>query len=342
MLLKQDELVLAIKEMITRHPGQRLPSERSLAVNLGVSRARIRQVLDRLESEQLVTRQRGSGNYAVDLRKDRLTTVGILVDRQLKLGNDPFYSMLLEQLQSALQHEGIRSVIERIDKNTKLPEEEDALIIMGMAGNEVISTQRLGGPPILGIFLDAKPQPGSQVSILQVDNFDAGYQAAKYLYSLGVKSFCFVGPNHIPASRDRYLGAKRFCEEQGHDLEHFPCRMNYTGGLSAGQEILKNDQITTKRGLITANDWTAIGLHSAMIAFGKELRDQHVLVSFDGLPITNDPNLAIHTMAIPLRSIIQDSVAELQRYLDQPTASGRVLNYRLEWSTDMKHRLAFN
>ena len=162
MLLKQDELVLAIKEMITRHPGQRLPSERSLAVNLGVSRARIRQVLDRLESEQLVTRQRGSGNYAVDLRKDRLTTVGILVDRQLKLGNDPFYSMLLEQLQGALQHEGIRSVIERIDKNTKLPEEEDALIIMGMAGNEVISTQRLGGPPILGIFLDAKPQPGSR------------------------------------------------------------------------------------------------------------------------------------------------------------------------------------
>jgi DNA-binding LacI/PurR family transcriptional regulator len=79
-----------------------------------------------------------------------------------------------------------------------------------------------------------------------------------------------------------------------------------------------------------------------MIAFGKELRDQHVLVSFDGLPITNDPNLAIHTMAIPLRSIIQDSVTELQRHLDQPSASGRVLNYRLEWSTDMKHRLAFN
>ncbi|MEL0219122.1 MAG: GntR family transcriptional regulator [Deltaproteobacteria bacterium] len=176
-MLKQDELVLAIKEMITRHPGQRLPSERSLAVNLGVSRARIRQVLDRLESEQLVTRQRGSGNYAVDLRKDRLTTVGILVDRQLKLGNDPFYSMLLEQLQGALQHEGIRSVIERIDDDSKLPEGEDALIIMGMAGNRVIETQN-ENLPILGIFLDAKPSPGTQVSILQVDNLDAGYQAA--------------------------------------------------------------------------------------------------------------------------------------------------------------------
>jgi hypothetical protein len=63
-------------------------------------------------------------------------------------------------------------------------------------------------------------------------------------------------------------------------------------------------------------------------------------VSFDGLPITNDPNLAIHTMAIPLRSIIQDSVAELQRYLDQPSASGRVLSYQLEWSADMTHWLA--
>jgi len=341
VLLKQDELVLAIKEMITRHPGQRLPSERSLAVNLGVSRARIRQVLDRLESEQLVTRQRGSGNYAVDLRKDRLTTVGILVDRQLKLGNDPFYSMLLEQLQGALQHEGIRSVIERIDDDSKLPEGEDALIIMGMAGNRVIETQN-ESLPILGIFLDAKPNPGTQVSILQVDNLDAGYQAADYLYSLGVTSFCFVGPNHIPASRDRFLGAKNFCEEQGQQLEHFPCRMNYTGGLSAGQEILQSDLGGSKRGLITANDWTAIGLHSSMISFGKELRERYVIVSFDGLPITNDPNLEIHTMTIPLRSIVQDSVMELQRYLDQPSASGRVLNYRLEWSAEMKQRLAFN
>ncbi len=342
MLVKQDELFLTIKELITRNPGQRLPSERSLAVNLGVSRARIRQVLDRLENEQLVTRQRGSGNYAIDPLKDRLTTVGILVDRQLKLGNDPFYSMLLEQLQGALQHEGIRSVIARTDKDLLVPDGEDALIIMGMAGNEIIAAQRYGSPPILGILLDTKPPLGTRVSILQVDNFDAGYQAANYLFSMGVTSICFVGPDHIPASRDRYLGAKSFCEEQGEKLTHFPCRMNYTGGLNAGREICKQNQAGVKQGLIAANDWTAIGLHGSMIAQGQEFREQHLLVSFDGLPITNDPSLEIHTMAIPIRSIVDDSVAELQRYIDNPTATGRVLCYRLEWSTEMKHRLAFD
>ena len=105
---------------------------------------------------------------------------------------------------------------------------------------------------------------------------------------------------------------------------------------------MQSDLGGSKRGLITANDWTAIGLHSSMISFGKELRERYVIVSFDGLPITNDPNLEIHTMTIPLRSIVQDSVMELQRYLDQPSASGRVLNYRLEWSAEMKQRLAFN
>ena len=74
---------------------------------------------------------------------------------------------------------------------------------MGMVGNRVIETQN-ENLPILDL---SGCQPTQVSSHILRDNLDAGYQAADYLYSLGV-TFRFVGPNHIPASRDRYLGAK--------------------------------------------------------------------------------------------------------------------------------------
>ncbi|MFC4009309.1 GntR family transcriptional regulator [Nonomuraea purpurea] len=44
-------------------PGDRLPSEPTLASQYGVSRMTVRQALDQLEAEHVVVRRRGSGTY---------------------------------------------------------------------------------------------------------------------------------------------------------------------------------------------------------------------------------------------------------------------------------------
>jgi len=44
-------------------PGERLPTERALAGQFGVSRAAVRRVLDRMEQEGLIYRRVGSGTY---------------------------------------------------------------------------------------------------------------------------------------------------------------------------------------------------------------------------------------------------------------------------------------
>lgn len=56
-------------------PGDRLPPERELATELGVSRATLRVALDQLEADRLIVRRQGSGTYVTEPRMSFDTAV---------------------------------------------------------------------------------------------------------------------------------------------------------------------------------------------------------------------------------------------------------------------------
>jgi len=82
-------------------------------------------------------------------------------------------------------------------------------------------------------------------------------------------------------------------------------------------------------GVVAGNDWLALGLHNGLMLRGRKVRERVEIVSFDGLPITSDPNLRIRSLSAPVDAMATDAVAELRRLSASPESRGRDILYSL-------------
>ena len=65
-----ETLIKRIAEGVWR-PGQALPSEQALAVQLGVSQGTVRKALDALAIDKVIDRRQGKGTYVAELTQER-------------------------------------------------------------------------------------------------------------------------------------------------------------------------------------------------------------------------------------------------------------------------------
>jgi GntR family transcriptional repressor for pyruvate dehydrogenase complex len=87
-------------------PGERLPPERRLAEELGVSRGSVREGLRRLIDLGIVEARRGSGTYVAPVDFDDLLEVRLRVE--------PYAALLAAQRRSPRQLKRLRRTLERL------------------------------------------------------------------------------------------------------------------------------------------------------------------------------------------------------------------------------------
>lgn len=327
MSIYPDQKYQELRQLVEQQAGQRLPGERELAGQLGIPRSGVRVLLEALEAEGLVRRQQGSGTYAVDRQAKRLKTVALLIDEELKLGDDPFFSLLVDYLQGHLQAEGIGCMIERISPRWQPRGGYEGAITLGQVGKVVLEKTQQGAQPLVCLLLDAHPRAGTPVSIFQLADREAGYAAAQRLFERGCNELFFAGKREIAAARERLAGAEEAANARGLTLRFLNCSLNYTAGLRLGQELAPG--LNTTPGLIAANDWLAIGLRAGLSSRSSEGLPDIQIASFDGLPITADTLLRIDSLVAPIQTIAADAVNELYRLLT--TAPGRIVHYPFHW-----------
>lgn len=322
--------VAAVRQLVQQMAGRRLPGERDLAAQLEISRPRLRGILAGLRAEGLIEQRPGSGTYAV-AAQGNLRRVALIIDGRLKLGDDPFFSHLVECLHHAVQVIGARCVVERAAVEMQhLPTLEDGALTLGLAGQTVIERLRPGDPPVVGLLLPPSSRPARRASVLTLDDREAGREAAQALMKDGCRTLLFVGRRDIPASRERLAGAEAAAQEKSVSVQFIDCHLNYAAGLALGCTLTLPEG---PAGIIATNDWLAVGLHAGLQRQDWARRRSIPLVSFDGLSLASDPALCIRSLAVPLETIAEDAVAELARLTRSPAALGRSVCYALHWNS---------
>ncbi|MBC8139195.1 MAG: GntR family transcriptional regulator [Fibrella sp.] len=316
--------------------GRKLPGERELALRLGVSRQQVRVLLDILESEEVVHRRQGSGTYAAEVKNADIQHVALVLDARLKLGNDPFFSLIMERLQLGLQAGGTHCVVERTDGTMRPRFLSDGIITLGTAGLESLAHLRPEDPPAVSLLAEEQYPHSFRgvVSLLLAEDQGAGYAAAVRAIEEGAKHLLFVGRHHLPASRARWEGVRAAVElsENGSIIaEMQDSAMNYGAGLAVARVIAERFATVADGSvvLIAANDWLAVGLRAGLSAAASPL-NLKTIYSFDGLTMASDPALNIRSLRIPLATFAEDALMELKRL--RRGGKGRVIRYALEWA----------
>ncbi len=328
-----DQTHEAIQRLARAIPGLKLPGERELAEKYEVSRQHIRRVLARLAAEGVIERRQGSGTYAALLKPETMRRIGLWIDKRLRLRDDPFFTLMIERILHACHDDNIRCTVERVDENHPPRAWEDGILTLGMAAATLLPRLSAQDPPAVGLFVDFALRPGSHISLLQMDDFGAGHNAAQWLASTGCSRLVFVGRMGLPVSDARLAGAREASTRLGIELDAIDARMNYPAGLTVGSDMKLSS--SEKIGVFCANDWLALGVHAGLSGRAST-RDRVVMAGVDGLPVVADPRVAVRSLRAPLETIASDALAELRRLSGFPPVGGRVVRYPLTWADESK------
>ena len=320
-----------VRRLVLQRAGQRLPSERELATELRISRPRLRSILAALRSEGLIEQRPGSGTYALAPDDEGLNRVAVLIDETLKLRDDPVRLPPIRMPPGQAAGRG-RPLHDRARRRGGVDlSSGDGAITLGLVGRRVVESLRPQDPPVVGLLLGPDVRPGGRASIFLLEDREAGANAARFAIEKGCRHVFFLGRTDIPASSERYDGVRSVLD--GIDdvvLTFMSTHLNYAAGLKLGMEWVP-PAVNGPVAIIVTNDWLAVGFRTGLRRHEVHQGPRQYIISFDGLPITADPALDIHSLVVPVQAIAQDAVMELRNLNRSPISVGRVVRYPLSW-----------
>ncbi|MDM8086223.1 FadR/GntR family transcriptional regulator [Cellulomonas cellasea] len=165
---RTDEVVDGIKKMILDgrlHPGDRLPVEKDLATELGVSRGSLREGVRALSILGVLDTRQGDGTYVTSLDPERLLApMGFVVDLHGQSGAESFHAVrrLLETEAAGLAAQHIdaaglaeaRAILDSAAAALREdPLDHERLLEMDIAFHRAIATA--AGNPVLAALVES-------------------------------------------------------------------------------------------------------------------------------------------------------------------------------------------
>lgn len=335
-----------VKDMIRQHieensldVGTRLPTERELATQFGVSRPTVTRALNDLVVEGLIVRKVGSGSYVAETRSsDKAKTLGLLVPG---LGRGEIFEPVCAKIAERAASEGLtlswggssidghhrnelvqiaeNFVSQRVDGVFFQPlelhpesEQTNAAVVKLLAAHNI---------PVVLLDADYLPFPQhSQLDLVGIDNIRAGFIATKHLIGRGAERIDFVvRPFTARTAVLRRQGYRLALVEHGIQPDPSWEHSIDTEDLESCRRLVDSGA----RDVVCVSDETAAYLLVSLEELRVTVPDDLRMVGFDDLKYAQLVRVPLTTMHQPCAAIGELAVDAMLSRIQKPNFPGR-------------------
>ncbi len=313
--------------------GERLPSIRAFARQLGINHHTVRAAYKKLEEESLISTRRGTGSVIVSfdplLIAERMSgtlshTVGVIVP---DLAN-PFYPAFLSGVEDAAREAHILPItgngrespsIGRQFLQMLTAKQVDGLIV-GPYGLDLNDSGGDGDEAAPGrsvpiVYVDRPEVPGYRILL---DAAGAGFQATRHLLEHGHRGVALIsGKIEIPTLADCFSGYKRALQSHKLALDKSMVievdRFSFESGYAAAWSLLNLRQRPTA--IFAAGDLLAIGAIRAIHDAGLSVPEDIAVVGYNDIDAARFTKPRLTSVATPTYELGVTSMRLLYRLI---------------------------
>lgn len=304
-MLVEEHIKQAIRQ---RKIIDKLPGERSLAKELGISYMTIRKAIDNLVNDGVLYKVPTKGTYVADPKahKARTKTIGYFLDSSIAAGlSSPYYSLIFEAIEKETTRRGYSLVYFSDNDPTALKgvlKKVDGVIASCFKRIENIIQEIKDFVPV--VVIDNSAADKTIPSVI-IDNFSAQIESVDHLCALGHQRIGFMtGLEDSDVGRDRFEGYKSGLSKQGIEIDDklvFRGNYSFQSGISGAEHFLSLAKLPTA--IICANDSMALGAINKLYESNLRVPEDISIIGFDDIDVASQIIPPLTTVSAPINDI---------------------------------------
>ena len=252
--------------------------------------------------------------------------------------HNPGFLEVFDLFTRALQNNGLRPLIVNLTDEIE-PARSVGLLLEYQVDAVVIASSTLpvgfadafaeADIPVVHAF--GRPSKRRDISVVGIDNVEAGRMAAERLLKCDYKSISFFGgPEKATSTRDRLEGFLDVLSEYPKikTRVHFAGDYSFEAGFNEMASIILRDLAD---GYFCGDDVISIGAMTALKLAGKNIPCEVGLIGFNDMEMAGWESIKLTTIHQPLEKIVSESVACLLHILTEgPRDEASIKLFRCE------------